>query len=134
MANMYGLHKMQRPDVEQYRRQLLRDAGEMLDRLTSARTLLTELLLAEVVERLGDEATDEQLDNLDSGLDRLLGPRGGPLYHASVAREWLDSALREVAMDFADEFAEDVLRAADKICREAEARRVSAETAADASR
>jgi len=112
----------ERPDVEEYRRRLLRDAGEMLDRLTSARTLLTEVLLAEVVERVGDGATDEQLDNLESGLDRLLGPRGGPLYHASVAREWLHSALREVAMDFADEFAEDVLRAAEAVCREADAR------------
>jgi len=122
-----GLRKLQRPDVEQYRRDLMHFASEMLDRLTSARTLLTELLLAEVVERIGDDATDEQLDNLASGLDRVLGPRGGPLYHASVAREWLDSALREVAMDFADEFAEDVLRATDKVCRDAEARRVSAE-------
>jgi len=109
----------ERPDVEQYRRRLERDAGEMLDRLTSARTLLTEVLLAEVVERVGDGATDEQLDNLESGLNQLLGARGLPLYQASVAREWLDSALREVAMDFADEFAEDVLEAAG---READAR------------
>ena len=95
---------------------------DVLDRLTSEKTLLADLLLDAVHQRIRSISSQEVIDNLEAGLNRLLGRRGQMLCKAHPAREWLDTALRELGMDFADEFAEAVAQAADEVCQEADAR------------
>jgi len=97
-------------------------ARDVLDHLTSEKTYLADLLVDAVHGRVRSIASQRIIDNLDTGLNRVLGPGGQALCKAHPAREWLDSSLRTLAQDFADHFAEPVMLAADEACQEWDAR------------
>lgn len=113
------------PDWQERLARARRDRDEAMLALVRRRCPLDEVLAYAVHQLIASTASQEVLDNLDAGLNRVLtdNPR-------APAALW--NLLEATAERWAEEYAEDVACAAADVCREWEERRAAAQESVEA--